>query len=147
MLTLCHAFYLRVCLQLPERVQQLSATATQILFDFDSINGYQFGPLRQAVQAAAARGKAVPLKPLMHRWVQTRVGKQCMLIQQQGHNLGFGMSQGRLLCRDVECCETAIAVSTGNVEAHGTSADAAALTAAWAVDAGCAGSSLPVSCR
>jgi hypothetical protein len=65
-----HACCLVSCsLQLPERLQQLSATATQVMFDFDRINGYQFGPLRQAVQAAAARGKAVPLKPLMHRWV------------------------------------------------------------------------------
>lgn len=55
-------------LQLPERVQQLSAGATSVLFDFDRLSGYQHAPLRQALSAAAGRGKAVPLKPLMHRW-------------------------------------------------------------------------------
>jgi hypothetical protein len=55
------------CLQLPERVHQLSANASQVLFDFDRANGYQYAPLRGALQAAAGRGKAVPLKPLMHR--------------------------------------------------------------------------------
>ena len=55
------------CLQLPERVHQLSTNASQVLFDFDRANGYQYAPLRGALQAAAGRGKAVPLKPLMHR--------------------------------------------------------------------------------
>jgi hypothetical protein len=54
-------------LQLPERVQQLSAGATSVLFDFDRLSGYQHAPLRHALSAAAGRGKAVPLKPLMHR--------------------------------------------------------------------------------
>ena len=54
-------------LQLPERVQQLSVNATSVMFDFDRISSYQYAPLRQALQAAAGRGKAVPLKPLMHR--------------------------------------------------------------------------------
>lgn len=62
----------RMCacvLQLPERVQQLAVGASSVLFDFDRINSYQYPPLRQALQAAAGRGKVVPVRPLMHRWV------------------------------------------------------------------------------
>lgn len=55
-------------MQLPERVQQLTVHAQSVLFDFDRINSYQYAPLRQALQSAAGRGKAVPLRPVMHRW-------------------------------------------------------------------------------
>lgn len=60
-------------LELPERVQQLTVHAQSVLFDFDRINSYQYAPLRQALQAAAGRGKAVPLRPVMHRlrWVKS----------------------------------------------------------------------------
>lgn len=60
-------------LELPERVQQLSASATSVLFDFDRLSGYQYTQLRQALAGAAGRGKSVPLKPTMHRlrWVKS----------------------------------------------------------------------------
>lgn len=61
------SYHLCLCPQLPERVQQLSATATSVMFDFDRLSGYQYTQLRHALAAAAGRGKAVPLKPTMHR--------------------------------------------------------------------------------
>lgn len=72
-------YHLCLCLQLPERVQQLSATASSVMFDFDRLSGYQYTQLRHALAAAAGRSKAVPLKPTMHRCARGPAGKGLVL--------------------------------------------------------------------
>ncbi|KAF6266603.1 peptidase M24, structural domain-containing protein [Scenedesmus sp. NREL 46B-D3] len=60
-------------LELPARVQQLAASASAVLFDFDRHNSYQFQSLRQSLHEAIGKGKTMPLKPHMHRlrWVKS----------------------------------------------------------------------------
>eukprot|EP00878_Enallax_costatus_P017370 GHUV01018243.1.p1 GENE.GHUV01018243.1~~GHUV01018243.1.p1 ORF type:complete len:479 (+),score=103.96 GHUV01018243.1:841-2277(+) len=60
-------------LELPARVQQLAASATSVLFDFDRHNSYQYQSLRQSLHEAIGKGKTMPLKTHMHRlrWVKS----------------------------------------------------------------------------
>jgi S-adenosylmethionine/arginine decarboxylase-like enzyme len=64
-------------MQLPARVQQLSATANAVLFDFDRHNSYQFQTLRQSLHEAIGKGKMMPLRPHMHRYGGKRVAASC----------------------------------------------------------------------
>jgi Xaa-Pro aminopeptidase len=65
---------------LAPRLTQIAHSATSVLFDADRPSGFHFHAVRAALEAAGARPRAGPLRPLLHRlrWRKSAAELQLM---------------------------------------------------------------------